>query len=69
MFSQIYSYYDNGMRSGVVEQQRQPNGTTETITTTWTYNNLSHLTSESVTNSVSSQSFENITRTIWTTTA
>jgi YD repeat-containing protein len=57
LFSQHYVLNDDGTRASDTETELQSDGSTETISSTWSYDALDRLTGETVTNSVSSQSF------------
>ena len=46
VFSQAYTYNDNGLRASVVEQQLQPSGSYLDSTTLWTYDADGRLISE-----------------------
>jgi RHS repeat-associated protein len=57
LYSETNSLNPDGTIASSSELQMQSNGTTETISTVYTYDDLDRLTSETVTNSNSSQSF------------
>jgi YD repeat-containing protein len=57
LFGQHYTLNTNGTRASVSETELQSDGTTESISTVWTYDALNRLISETVTASISSQSY------------
>jgi uncharacterized delta-60 repeat protein len=57
LFSQHYILNDDGTRASDTESELQSDGSTETISSAWSYDALDRLTSESVTSNVSAHSF------------
>jgi YD repeat-containing protein len=57
LFSQHYILNDDGTRASDTETELQSDGSTETISSSWSYDALDRLTGETLTNSASGQSF------------
>jgi RHS repeat-associated protein len=55
--SYVYTLENDGLRTGVTEQQLESDGTTSTVTKTWTYDAFQRLTQEAVTSSISANSY------------
>ncbi len=55
--SYSYTLNNDGLRTGVTEQQLESGGSLSTTTKTWTYDNLQRLTGEAVTSTNTGQSY------------
>jgi len=55
--SYTYTLNADGMRTVVTEQQKESDGSTSTTTKTWSYDNLMRLTGETVTSTISANSY------------
>jgi hypothetical protein len=53
----VYTYYADGLKSGVTERQLEADGTYSTVTINWTYDNLQRLTQEQYVSSIAGNSY------------
>jgi RHS repeat-associated protein len=55
--SYTYALENDGLRTGVTENQLETDGSTSTVTKTWTYDGLRRLTQEAVTSSITANNY------------